>query len=207
MTKDPQILAQKAILWTKILAGLTILAIVSNSFEILMLSDIVNGVNVSLEKAEWNDYRQIAVGIVAAIANIIHLVVFMRWTYFEVKAARSRHDFPFKPGWSVAYWFIPVVNIVRPYQVLQGLHLAKDSSENWFQNKRSTLIRVFWGVWLFQALWQVPLMKQLWKAQTPEALLTSTLFSSIDDIFTVITYVLLIFVIRQCSKAGCSRAS
>lgn len=59
------------------------------------------------------------------------------------------------PGWAVGWWFIPIFNLFRPYQVMKEIYLASDpkqdaqSSIDWKKRMRSTLFPWWWLFWIF----------------------------------------------------------
>ena len=67
----------------------------------------------------YSDYAQLAVLIVIAI-------LFLRLLYKAVQRAKG-FAVPFtyvSPGWAVGYWFIPLMNLYRPFQVVKALFAA-----------------------------------------------------------------------------------
>ncbi len=60
-----------------------------------------------------------AVFLPAAVAGITSIVYFMMWFYRMYRnlwALGNRHV-QTTPGWAVGWWFIPVVNLIVPYQL------------------------------------------------------------------------------------------
>jgi hypothetical protein len=73
----------------------------------------------SLITMGYADYAQVAVFLVIAI-------LFLRMLY---KAAQRAKGFavPFtyvSPAWAVGYWFVPIFNLYRPFQVVKALFAA-----------------------------------------------------------------------------------
>lgn len=67
----------------------------------------------------YSDYAQVAVFLVIAI-------LFLRLLYKAVQRAKG-FTVPFtyvSPGWAVGYWFIPLMNLYRPFQVVKALFAA-----------------------------------------------------------------------------------
>ena len=57
----------------------------------------------------------------------------------------------FSPGWAVAYWFIPIVGLFRPYQVLQEMWRCSAPEgdltrpDSWRRERRGGLIVAYWA--------------------------------------------------------------
>jgi hypothetical protein len=67
----------------------------------------------------YSDYAQVAVFIVIA-------VLFLRLLYKAVQRAKG-FAVPFtyvSSGWAVGYWFIPLMNLYRPFQAVKALFAA-----------------------------------------------------------------------------------
>ncbi len=67
------------------------------------------------------------------------------------RADGRRYDLRFTPDWAVGYWFIPILNIVRPKQILDDLWRATDAKADasqgaWRTLPASTLVAAFWAL-------------------------------------------------------------
>jgi len=76
------------------------------------------------------------------------------WLMWQHRAQANLHaagigGLKFTPGWAVGYWFVPIVNLVRPYQSVKELWSASDpgapDEADW--QKVSGAARVGWW-WL-----------------------------------------------------------
>jgi hypothetical protein len=89
-------------------------------------------------------------GCLAGIGGLISAVLLFVWFYRSHKNLRSFNTMGLKysPGWAVGAWFIPILNLFRPYQITQEIWKASDpeaSTVGWKQSKAS-LVVIFW--WL-----------------------------------------------------------
>src|SRR4051812_38912574 len=56
---------------------------------------------------------------------IATVVTFLRWLHRAVRLAGTIDaDVGVTPGWAVGYWFVPFLNLYRPYQVVNHLAAA-----------------------------------------------------------------------------------
>jgi len=65
-------------------------------------------------------------GYAQVVVYIALVVLFLRLLYKAVQQAKS-FSTPFtyvSPGWAVGYWFVPVMNLYRPFQVVKALFAA-----------------------------------------------------------------------------------
>jgi hypothetical protein len=99
------------------------------------------------------------IGLVAIpqfLSNIAIIVVFLIWLYRSYANLRSlgAQGLRFSPGWTVGYYFVPILNLFRPPQVMQETWRASDpvyveeDSRAWREAKGSWLVGVWWAFWL-----------------------------------------------------------
>lgn len=85
-----------------------------------MLRDAQEAGFVSDEEAQSNDRRQQAISIVMLVVMIVCLIALLVWLY-AVHAnlpALGATALDFTPGWAVGWFFVPIANLVKPYQAV-----------------------------------------------------------------------------------------
>ena len=71
-------------------------------------------------------------------------ILFYLWVYYANKNSRGfSNNILFTSAWAVAYFFIPVVNLFRPYQVMQEIWKVSEDPRSWLGRRDS----IFVGVW------------------------------------------------------------
>ncbi len=79
-------------------------------------------------------------GLGQAVLFIVTVVLFLRWWHLMARHALAR-GIPLgaTPGWAVGYWFVPFVNLARPYRIAKtvadGLGVTAP-------------LGVWWGLWI-----------------------------------------------------------
>lgn len=89
-----------------------------------MLVAVQRGAELTVEQASANDSRERLValaGLVLFIATVIRWLMWQHRAYANLQLIGSR-DTEYTPGWSVGYWFIPLINLYRPYQITAELY-------------------------------------------------------------------------------------
>lgn len=86
------------------------------------------------------------------ITSILCMIYFIRWfrrAYFNLIFLSPR-DTSYTEGWAAGAWFVPFMNFVRPYRIMQELWHGslKLVSGNRNNNYPSTLIGAWWITWL-----------------------------------------------------------
>jgi len=91
-------------------------------------------------------------------AELITPIFFLVWLYnahANLRLLQAR-NLEYSPGWAVTYFFIPILNWFRPYQVAQEIyrasnpHLPSDRANAWRAAGGSTVIGWWWAMWLIR---------------------------------------------------------
>lgn len=135
-------------------------------FEFLMaipfyfLEPVLEGEPDQLQASGWTGEMLIALGIgllgvacVTVIANITGIVLYCVWAYRANKNAHAlgAKNMEFTPGWMVGWYFIPFMNLFRPYQAIKETYQASDPESDaysWKQSPTPVLFGVWWAMWL-----------------------------------------------------------
>lgn len=181
--KDPVPLTKflKAMLWISLSVG--VLSVVSDLFEMNLLS---TG-SISEAEAESNETRQEVVCLLYLGVFIVTGIVFLKWVY---RANSNCHGFDaqgmkFTPGWSVGYYFVPIVNLYRPYQVMKEIWKVSKNPAHWQNEPGSPLLGWWWALWLISGFVGNATFHMQMKAETisnMKAATTASIISGIIDI-------------------------
>lgn len=132
---------------------LDVIAVASGAVQHALLSRLAGGGQLAPGEAETNDARQTAIGRLQLLAFIVTAVVWLVWLYraYANLGLAGTGKSRFTPGWAVGYWFIPFVNLVRPYQIVADLWIRSDqlnARESVMGTPAPALISWWWGVYL-----------------------------------------------------------
>jgi hypothetical protein len=142
--------------WLKIALGILVVATLLNGLSSLLqiglLEEVQRGVRIAKGAAAANESREALTGSVYLIAYIATAILFLRWTYLTKKntTALGASGLAFSPGWSVGYYFVPVLTLWKPYQALKETFQAShpEFRENWKGAPRPGLLPLWWAIWL-----------------------------------------------------------
>ena len=121
--------------------------------------------------SEISDSNAAAIGFAlalawAAVAYFVAItlaaVTFLMWLYRAVENARvvGNRRLRTTPAMAVLCWFVPFLNLVRPYQVVKSLYRASEPSNStvnsnlpgdWIQ-RLPTILPLWWAIWIIQTL-------------------------------------------------------
>jgi hypothetical protein len=98
------------------------------------------------------DFAIKLIGIVSIfflVALLACIVLVGRWIYRASANAHALSDeMTISPGWAVCSYFIPIVNLFKPYQAMREIWLASHFRGNWHGEPSPSLVSGWWGLWI-----------------------------------------------------------
>lgn len=181
-TKDPRSLTSFLVVMLWVSLGFEIVSILSDFAQMSLL----DGAYTEAEAAA-NDSRQGLIGLGYLGVFIVTGIAFLKWIYRANLNCRGfgADGMKFTPGWSIGYYFIPFLNLVRPYQSMKEIWQVSHSPTNWKSQSGSALLGWWWALWLISNFLGQIVFRTSMNATTIEALQASTgitIFSSIIGI-------------------------
>ena len=135
--------------------AMSIIGVISGVLEYQFLNNFQKGVYVFQEDlavaaGESNDTRESAVGIIQIIVFLITGVLYLCWIYRANSNARSlgATGMRFTPGWSIGFYFIPIMHLWKPYQAMKEIWKASANPDNWREHVVPILLPWWWFFWL-----------------------------------------------------------
>lgn len=102
------------------------------------------------KEADANDSRQQVVGLAQTLLRLATVVVFGMWIYRannNVRALGAR-DLRYTPGWAVGWFFVPILNLWKPYQAMSDLWRASRRPADWMRTSAGPILGLWWALWL-----------------------------------------------------------
>ncbi|HZC58708.1 MAG TPA: DUF4328 domain-containing protein [Chthoniobacterales bacterium] len=101
-----------------------------------------------------NDPVQGIVGLLQSGLGLVTGITFLKWVYRAYKNIQGfgAENLRYSPGWAVAYYFMPVLGLIRPVQVMNEIWRASDDPRDWRRRPGSWLIGSWWALFLVYAL-------------------------------------------------------
>lgn len=131
---------------------------------------------------------------------VAEAVVLLLWQYRAYKnlTAFNAKNLNYTPGWAIAYWFIPILNLFRPLQVLSEIWHGSDpetveSDFNYGNTSIPALFGIWWGLRLIGGISERFIMSSSNSNGLDE---TSYAISLISSVTVTISLVLLLIIVR-----------
>jgi hypothetical protein len=92
----------------------------------------------------------------SALLALLNSLVFIgtvavvgRWIYLATANAHAiSNEMTVTPGWAVGSYFIPILNLFKPFQGMKETWLASHHGSNWHAEPTPGLLIVWWTLWL-----------------------------------------------------------
>ena len=183
-----------------VLIGLQLVSIGSTYMQVQLLQGAAVG-DMTDEAADANDMRQLAIGVVILVAVItlaISYIIWLRRSYRN-QTALGAQGLKYSPGWATAYWFIPILNLFRPYQVTKELYQTSDPASdgsNWSYLPTAPLLGWWWAAWVISGIADRVSSRMVGGEPTIEQLLRSSWADIVTSVLAIIAAVLALMVVR-----------
>lgn len=177
------------------------LYIASSALQYVLLTDIANDVFVSNEEAEANDLRHTIIAALYTLGQLTFIVLFLQWfrrAYFNLH--KRVNNLSYSDGWAVGAFFVPIVNLFRPYQIMKELYVE---TRNFLKSPnvelRTNVIGIWWALWISTSV--TSRISYIISKGNPNLnqLIDSTMFDAISGVFGVAALISLYKVIKDYS--------
>jgi len=175
---------------TKFLQGLLWASVVVACLALLI--DLEEVVRVQLgqltpDQLSGSDPMQGVVGLSQAGLGIVTGIVFLKWVYRAYKNIQGfgAEGLRFSPGWAVGYYFIPILSLIRPVQVMSEIWRVSQDPRNWLRSRGSWLIWTWWALFLLYSIVTQVSLELALDSSTNSQWTLAAIFAILGDFFSV----------------------
>jgi hypothetical protein len=94
-------------------------------------------------------------GFVALGQTLVFLATAVCWLLWQYRASwntfAAGYSGDITPGWSIAYWFIPIANLFRPYKAIETIWGESGARRSLLQEPGG-ILGLWWAVWVISNL-------------------------------------------------------
>ncbi len=192
------------LLWTVL--TVEIISLLSDYLQYDLLETVANGGQITTEAATDNDLRQKIIGLIYLTVYVISGITFIRWfrrAYYNLHI--KAESLSFTEGWAAGCWFVPIISLYRPNQIMKELYLETQSllskkDENYVQNLTTHFIGWWWALWIISSFLGQFIFRYSMKAETLEELTTTTIASIVASIIGIPLAIITVKVIKDYSE-------
>jgi hypothetical protein len=167
---------------------------------------IASGAQVSAAEADRKetrvrDYGELQVGLF-----IVTGIVWLLWLHSSYGLLRQvgTKVTRFSPGWAVGFWFVPLVNLARPYQVVRELRLRSRNLNATAEPEpqlSGEVTALWWLTWLAANVACLLVAAQLAGATTAADIISADKVLFAGDNLAAAAALLAIYLVRQIRSA------
>ncbi|WP_240692172.1 DUF4328 domain-containing protein [Alteromonas portus] len=186
---------------------LAFVAIGSNLMEYQLLTDFQNGVYFSQEMAvadaEANDMRQAVIAFSYLGVFVVSGILILKWIYRANQNARQfgAKDMAFSPGWSIGFYFIPIVSLWKPYQAMKEIWQASQNPSNWPVEKVSSILGIWWFFWIANSVVGQAVFRMSRRAEEISEIMNVNLVSQASEVISIPLALVTWLLIKKVSAA------
>ena len=140
--------------------------------------------------------------VLVVVVQIPAIVLFLMWVHRASRnlPALGAHGQRFSPAWAVGWWFVPIMFLFRPYQVMMEIWRGSDATmpQAWQDGPITALLPWWWILWIASAVAAVLSIfngEFLSEAYAPTA--ASLQWELLSGALTICAGVLAILVVRR----------
>ncbi|SET51776.1 protein of unknown function [Hymenobacter actinosclerus] len=146
---------------------------------------------------------QAGVVLLLILVNILTIVFFLQWfrrAYYNLWKIGRRPDHT--DGWAVGSWFIPILNLSRPYSIMKEIWYDTGATPSGATDSR-TVLRWWWVAYLVHTFSNSLANTVMKKAETMPQILAAlplSMFSDLADIASAALSILVIGYVHQAEQ-------
>ena len=180
--------------WHAVMIGMNLVAVLGDvdAWGEIQLGDM-------LYPSFWITYA--AAGLLILPIYIATVVVFCMWVHRSNANARAlgAEGMEFTPGWSVGWFFIPIMNLFKPYQAVREIYRASDPERgprDWPLSGNSGAVRLWWTLWIVTNIID-NVESRMGQADDPEMLLVSCWVGVVGSALGILLCLVVANVVRS----------
>jgi hypothetical protein len=200
--------ASKWVVWIFIaLLILNIIAVFSGFAQAQLLNKAIDGEIITPSEAISNDTREAIIGFTQFALYLASGIVFLIWIHKAHKNLLSLNvsNLRFTPGWAVGWFFVPVMSLFRPYQVVSEIWKASypkadANTTYWKSIPTSPLVGWWWTLFIISNFVAQIALRLILTGEDLSDLLNSTYAYVVSDAIDVVGIMITILMVRRISQ-------
>jgi hypothetical protein len=175
----------------------------------IQLLETAQTVGVDPAAAEANDTRHVFISMISLAAALGSLVALVVWIYraYANLPALDANEIQFTPGWAVGWFFVPIMNLFRPYQVVRELWNESDpnrftlSGQVLGEPASGAIVGWWWGLRIVSGVLGQVIFRMSGEAETIDGLLALSYVSiAAGALCDIPLHILQILLIRKTQR-------
>lgn len=151
-----------------------------------------------------HSYASILV-FIAAIVSITTFIMWFRRAYYNI--GLRVNDLLYGNGWAAGSWFIPVINLYMPFQIMKDLYKQTEKymtfcmKEPYKGNLKTNYVNLWWTLWIISGLINYFSIRTSWNIENVDLTTLNSFIALTGAISQIALCVVTIVVIKDYSDA------
>ncbi|MHB0915094.1 MAG: DUF4328 domain-containing protein [Thermoleophilia bacterium] len=184
---------------------LSAVAALSDLSLLQFLQGISSGEPVDDARAEGIDSRQAVIGILQGGSFLACAIVFLMWFHRAHKNLKvgGLDGLRYTPGWAVGGFFVPFLNLVRPFQVMKEVWAGSTylshprEEESWRAVSHAPHVGWWWALFLIMSFVGNASGRLMLRADSLEELLAAGWVTLASDLIDIPAAFVALFLVRR----------
>ena len=189
-----------------ILIGLQVISLGSNYFQYDLYSRYNSGVDIDTSQFTSTDNFELILSLLYIAVYITCIITFIQWfrrAYFNLHTRVN--DLQYGEGWAAGAWFVPILNLFRPYQIMKELYDETDilltrKLHDYRNRLSSDFIGLWWTFWLISSFVDKITFRYSMDAVTVDDMMTSLIINMVSLAIGVPLTLMAIKVVNDYAK-------
>ncbi len=203
--KDAGFLTNMVLLLLLVLTGLVLITALFTWFEIDFLTKFQKGGFATQDEALAagiaNDSRQYLISIIRLLTIVVLGICSLRWIYRANHNAQSLGaKLSISPGLAVGYYFIPFLNIWKPYMAMCEIYQGSVNAVRFLGVATPFYLVVWWTLWILHSVVNQISFRMELNAKDIESTLLASQVSLFGDGFSVLLNLVFFYLVWDISS-------
>jgi hypothetical protein len=148
-----------------------------------LLTAARDGQEVEMETVESVEMLNAVIGLGQSALFLAGFITFLVWINRANKNARALGAgwMRFTPGWSIGWFFVPIMNLFRPYQVVQEIWRVSDPDPEPGPPTLAPMIGFWWVLHIVSGIASQASFRMSWRAKTLDEYVVAAWVSVVSD--------------------------
>jgi hypothetical protein len=191
-----------------------LITVISGIAQYNLLNSALAGAEITQSAAEANDTFYGIAGFLQVTAFILTAVFFLMWLYRAHKnlVPLGSSNLQYSPKWAVGGFFVPFLNLVRPYQVAKEIFQNSIPPEDSFIFSNSdykapseNIIKNWWGSFIIMSFAGNFAGRYYMRAESIQEILSATNVNMVADCLSVVAAILAIKMVKSIDSLQLNR--
>lgn len=188
--------ARNAITWLWVMVGTETLILLVNSRHLRVLEGLERGEALTDQTISTSELSLGLASLVYLVVFIFTAIAFIKWSrraFYNLQ--RSTTGLRYTEDWAAAAWFVPLLNLFRPYQIMRELYARTMQLVG--STAGAAHIGWWWALWITTSvLGQISGRLDMW-AEDPGEMIISTQFGVAEALVGIPAAVLALSVVKR----------